>query len=124
MEICKSTTIYNRVGKITGFWYLATPYSKYPGGVDEAYLAALRVFEQLRQNKVLIYSPIAHTHGLAVRYNLDGNFKFWQKHNDIMIMASSGIIVAMLPSWKESRGIENEVEFAQRIGKPVIYYEV
>jgi hypothetical protein len=36
----------------SGYWYLATPYSKYPGGLTEAFVAACRLTAKLIKNHI------------------------------------------------------------------------
>ena len=47
------------------FWYLATPYSKFPGGLDAAYVEACKAQALLIKAGVPVFCPISHTHGPA-----------------------------------------------------------
>ncbi len=47
------------------YWYLATPYSKYPGGPEPACHEACKAAAWLIRHDVRCYCPIAHTHPIA-----------------------------------------------------------
>jgi hypothetical protein len=51
--------------------YLATPYSKFSGGINMAFVEASIFAARLLALGVKIYSPIAHTHPLAIYGNID-----------------------------------------------------
>ena len=42
--------------------YLATPYSKYPAGLQQAFVDAAKLAALLLRSGMNVYSPIAHTH--------------------------------------------------------------
>ena len=46
--------------------YLATPYSKYHRGQDEAFIAAANIAGRLIARGLDVFSPIVHGHPLAV----------------------------------------------------------
>src|SRR5436309_1862842 len=52
-------------------YYLATPYSKYPRGLTAAFEDAANLAARLLQVGFRVYSPIAHTHPLAVYGKID-----------------------------------------------------
>ena len=53
------------------YYYLATPYSKYPGGPEAAFQMACRQAAILIKAKIPVYCPIAHTHPIAVQNDMD-----------------------------------------------------
>ena len=102
--------------------YLATPYSRYPGGIHMAFVEAARFTAGLLQKGVKVYSPIAHTHPLAIYGNIDPlDHSIWLPFDEIMMEAAEALLVAEITSWKESRGIAHEIEFFETRNKPVIY---
>lgn len=46
--------------------YLATPYSKFEGGLEAAFRAAAEVAAKLVRQGESVYSPICHTHPIAI----------------------------------------------------------
>jgi hypothetical protein len=108
---------------MSGFYYLASPYSKYPGGPDRACADVCLLAARMFMAGVSVFSPIAHTHAIAVAGDLAGHFEQWAAFDEAMIAASEGVIVAMMQGWRESSGIAAEIEIAQRLGKPVRYMD-
>lgn len=104
--------------------YLATPYTKYPLGIDAAFEASCAVTAALITLGVKVYSPIAHTHPVAVHGGLDPlDYKIWLPFNNAIIAKSDAILVAKLPTWEKSYGIGHEIELFLAAGKPVYYLD-
>lgn len=107
------------------FAYLATPYSKYPGGIEKAFREAARLTGLLLQRGICAYSPIAHTHPIAIYGKLDPyDHTIWLPFDEAMMDAAEHLIVAMMPSWETSTGIKHEIEYFTKAGKPVYYYDL
>lgn len=105
-----------------GFWYLATPYSKYSGGIEAAFRVACWQTGLLIRAGVPVFSPIAHTHPVAIHCRMDPlDHAVWMPADRPMMDAARGLIVCMIPGWRESYGVGVEIETFQRAGKPVIY---
>ena len=108
---------------MSGFKYLATPYSKYPDGVDAAHAEACAIAAALFRQGTPVYSPIAHTHAIETIGRLGVGFEHWAAFDEAMIAASDGMIVAMMDGWKDSAGIAAEIVICRRLGKPVEYLD-
>jgi len=106
---------------MTGFYYLATPYSKHPRGTEAAFQEAIAAAVTCIRAGVMVYSPIVHTHPIAVAGELPGHFEQWAAFDKAMIAASEGIIVVQMDGWQQSSGIAAEIEMAAALGKPVLY---
>lgn len=106
---------------MTGLSYLATPYSKYPGGIDQAWKDACRLAARLLlEAGVKVYSPIAHTHPLAIYGGLDPlDLDLWLSFDEIMMAKADSLIVARLKSWDRSRGVAHEIAVFKAAGKPI-----
>jgi hypothetical protein len=106
--------------------YLATPYSKFPGGMHEAYIAACQLAGQLISNGVKVFCPIAHSHVLCEVAGLDPtSHALWNEQNYPFLHASTALIVAKLPSWETSVGIDHEIKdfrLGDVRGDKVIHY--
>lgn len=104
--------------------YLATPYTKYPLGIEPAFEAACAVTAALIQLGVNVYSPIAHTHPVAIHGGMDPlDYKIWLPFNNAIIGKSDAILVAKLPSWEFSFGIGHEIKLFLVARKPVFYLD-
>jgi hypothetical protein len=104
--------------------YLATPYSKYRDGIDCAFRDAAALAARLLKLGVKVYSPIAHTHPIAIYGQLDPlDHAIWMPFDEAMMTASAALLVAQMQGWRESYGINHEIEFFKAGGKPVFYLE-
>lgn len=100
--------------------YLASPYSDpYPAIQEQRFLAVCKKAGELMNLGLLIYSPIAHSHPIAKLCDLPKDYKYWQKVNHEFIMWADEVWVLMLPGWECSRGIKDELEFADSLEKTV-----
>lgn len=101
---------------------MATPYSKYPTGIMAAFADACVAAGALLTRGELVYSPIAHTHPIAVNANIDPlNHAIWLPFDAAMIARCDGCIVVMMPGWRESFGIAHELSEFAKANKPVRY---
>jgi nucleoside 2-deoxyribosyltransferase len=105
--------------------YLASPYSDpNPAIQEQRFLAVCKKAGEIMNLGFLVYSPIAHCHPIAKLCNLPKDFKYWQKVNHEFIRWADEMWVLMLPGWKFSDGIKNEIAFADSLGKTVRYLTV
>jgi len=106
------------------FWYLATPYSKYPDGLQAAWDMACCAAADLIRAGIKVYSPIAHTHPIALAGKMDPlDHNIWLPADQPMMDAACGLIVYRAASWEISKGIAHEISAFERAGKPVIYLD-
>lgn len=102
--------------------YLATPYSKWPTGIHNAYVKASVLAAKLLREKVNVYSPIAHAHSIAIYGNIDAlDHAIWLPFDEAMMHVCEALLVAQLPGWTESKGVAHEIEFFETRKKPVHY---
>lgn len=100
--------------------YLATPYSRYKGGPARAYKDACKLAAKLLLAGIKAYSPIAHTHGIAIHGALDClDHSIWLPFDEAMMKAADVLIVARMEGWEDSFGIAHEVKFFESAGKPI-----
>lgn len=106
--------------------YLATPYSKYMGGdIEAAFVAACKIAADLLVAGHRVYSPIAHTHPLAVHSGLDPlDHSIWLPFDEAMMDAADTLLVAQMPGWRDSFGINHEIEYFKKTGKRIEYLDV
>lgn len=106
---------------MTTFAYLATPYSKYRGGdIEAAFVDAAKLAASLLVRGVKVYSPIAHTHPLAVYGKLDPlDHSIWLPFDEAMMAAADSLIVAHMDGWDVSYGIAHEIKVFEKAGKPI-----
>lgn len=107
----------------TGYWYLATPFTKFPGGKDAAMRATLEVLHRMTCHGIFVYSPIVHTYQMGIDYTMPTDHVFWQTINENMIRAAHGVCVALLPTWEESAGVLHEMQYAMTLKRPLVYFQ-
>jgi len=104
--------------------YLASPYTHADPAVMEArFDAVCRAAGALMAAGEMVYSPIAHTHPIAIRCALPRDFAFWEAFDKRMISACDSLTVLKLDGWTESHGVKSEMDIAFRLGIPIAYLE-
>lgn len=109
-----------------GFGYLATPYRAYPGGIDSAYYATIRVRAKLATDlKRRVWSPIAAFHPTAFQTGIEPHLPLWQELDDMFLNRPecSWFVVGMLDGWKSSEGLAHESKIAQKLKLPMFYFQ-
>lgn len=100
--------------------YIASPYSH-----EDKDIMSQRYFEAMRYNNFLFnnsrhaYSPIVHTHNLALVHNLRTDAKFWRSFNFKMLSVCTDLHILQLDGWSASKGVEQELDFAHLMGKRI-----
>jgi hypothetical protein len=106
------------------FWYLATVYSKHPNGLEAAHVMAARAAADLLRLGVTVYSPICHTHPIAMIGGLDPlDHAIWLPADAPFMRAARGLIVLKSPGWESSFGIGEERKAFQQMAKPICFIE-
>lgn len=100
--------------------YVASPYGdSEPAEVRAGrYRGALDVCGRLIAGGARAYSPIVHTHHVAEAGHAppDG----WYAHDLDMLVMFDVLVVAMMPGWERSQGVELETRRAVQAGIPVL----
>lgn len=104
--------------------YLATVYTSYPDGIEAAHIAACTIAARLIEQKINIYSPIAHTHPIAIHGDLDPlDHGYWMDFDAAIIRKSDALLIAQMREWERSKGIALEVTAFLEQGKPIFYLD-
>lgn len=102
--------------------FLSTPYSKYPRGIEAAFHMACEARAIFVREKIPVFSPIVHSHPVAVMCGLDPlDHSIWLPDNTPMLDTAGALIVWQAESWKQSYGIKVEIEHFTKARKPVIH---
>lgn len=102
--------------------YLGSPYTKYAAGLDAAFRDVSAIAAEMLRDGVKVYSPIAHTHPIAIHGNLDPrNHDIWLPFDQAMMDASDAMVVADMDGWRESYGVRFEIDTFRAAGKPVYF---
>lgn len=100
--------------------YLGSPYTKYPAGIEQAFKDVSAIAAKMLEAGVSVYSPIAHTHPIAIHGGLDPlDFEKFLKFDAAMMKKSDALVIAMMESWEQSYGLRHEIDVFKKAGKPV-----
>ena len=101
--------------------YLASPYSHPDAAIrEERFRAACQAAAQLMRAGNIVYSPIAHSHPIAL-HGLPTDWRFWERHDREHLIRCEELVVLMFDGWRESEGVQAEIRIAGELGKPVRY---
>lgn len=104
--------------------YLATPYSRYPGGIEKAFADAASLAGRLFMLGIHVFSPIAHGHPLSVHGGVPPlNHNLWLEYDEKLMEVCDALIIAELDGWLDSEGIQYERDVFEAADKPVFYIE-
>jgi hypothetical protein len=100
--------------------YLASPYSHTDPAVMQArHDAVCRAAARLMDKGHKVFSPIAHSHAIAVAGGLARGWEFWQEIDFEWIRMCGAVWVLCLDGWLESKGVAAELRYAQAMQLPV-----
>lgn len=103
-------------------WYVGTPYSKFPAGLDAAFEMACEQTALLAEHEIPVYSPIAHSHPIAKYCKVSPtDHDFWVKFDAPMVALATGLIVIMADGWRQSRGLGHEIDAFIAARQPVVW---
>ena len=104
--------------------YLVSPYS-HPDAIvrERRFRAACRMAARLIRAGEVVFSPVAHGHAISL-YGVPTDWSFWEAHDRRFLEQCDEVVVLMLDGWRDSLGIQAEMELAKELGKPVRYLNV
>ena len=106
------------------YFYLASPYTRYEGGIEAAHRDICEQAALLVREGVPLFCPIAMTHPIAMHGGLDPlDQDMWLEAERPLMDAACGLIVCMLPGWEDSYGIECEMKHFEKAGKPIYFMQ-
>jgi hypothetical protein len=97
--------------------YLALPYS---GQEEKAFMNANRVAGIMMESGHTVFSPISHSHSIGVRAK---DWDFWRKQDLDWLIMCDELVVLKNEGWDESRGVMEEIAFAESHKIPIRYLE-
>lgn len=104
--------------------YLAVPYSHPDAAVRESRFNAVnRVAARLMKAGTHVFSPISHTHPIALVGDLPTGWDYWAAYDRLMLSACEKLVVLMLDGWRESTGVQAEIDIAKELGMEIVFIE-
>lgn len=99
--------------------YLASPYSHPDAAVrQKRFEAACRAAATLLRAGLPVFSPVAHSHPIAM-HGVPTTWDFWKQIDREYLRRCSSVFVLLMPGWETSVGVKAEMEFALKAGIPV-----
>lgn len=108
--------------RVPSFSYLATPYTRYPLGMEAAADHASIIAAELMLKGVKVFCPIAHSHSIAKVYPELNAHEFWMSVDRPFMVAAKALIVATMDGWDVSRGVLEEIDAFKQMGKPIYVF--
>ena len=103
--------------------YLASPYSHLDAIVrEQRFLAACQAAGQLMRSGQRVFSPIAHSHAI-VQHGVPADWAYWEAFDGHMLSRCDELVVLMLEGWRESEGVQAEIDLALELDYPIRYLD-
>jgi hypothetical protein len=107
--------------------YIATPYSRYPHGMQQAFENACDAAAALMEQGVAVFCPIAMSHAIeteqvklkAPGWPKDG--EFWLNIDKAILKHCTDLFVVQMEGWDNSIGVAEEIAFALAHDIPITY---
>jgi len=102
--------------------YLAGPYSHPDEAVRLSRFHALnKMAGKMMSLGAFVYSPISHTHPIAMDGSLPLGWDFWGQYDRVILECCSKLVVYKLIGWEDSKGVAAEIKIAKELGLPIEY---
>lgn len=109
---------------MSGYYYLASPYSRYVGGLDLASVIASQNAGLLINAGIPVFCPISHSHAIAMAAGIDPlDLNLWLAADLPLMNSAAGLIVLMMDGWESSQGVLAEVTHFQAMHRKIYYME-
>jgi hypothetical protein len=106
--------------------YLACPYTdRDPVIRRQRFELATAAAATLVRRGLVVYSPITMTHPMDVALSGDNTLgsDFWVKFDEAFMEICSDMIILQVAGWGQSSGIQHEIEFFKKAGKPISFMQ-
>lgn len=114
----------DRAPKVWPLIYLASPYSHPDPAMRVArFESACRATSRLMKTGMLVFSPIAQSHSVAIHGGTPVDWAFWEAYDTAVLAGCGKLLVLKLDGWDRSVGVGAEINIMLRAGKPVEYIE-
>lgn len=104
--------------------YVASPYTHPDLNVVESRVEAVAQYMATcigGTGSYVYYSPICHGETIYLYSDLESDYTCWKDHSRAMMRLASEVHVLCLEGWEQSRGVNDEIDFAESLGIPVYY---
>jgi hypothetical protein len=88
---------------------------------EERFQAACRAASHLMRRGLHVFSPIAHSHPVLLAGGLPTGWEYWEAYDEAVLSTCRALAVLELDGWRDSRGVQGEVEISRRLKLPAYY---
>lgn len=101
--------------------YVASPFSHPDLEVQrKRFYEAMRYTAwRIKEFGEVVYSPIVHCYEMALVHDFPGDADFWKRYDTIMLVPAAEMHVLQIEGWKESKGVQGEIELCRLLHKPI-----
>jgi hypothetical protein len=100
--------------------YLAAPYTHTEDAVEKIReLTITFIAGRLEKAGYSIFSPITHSARLGQILHFEGDYDTWKKTDRLFVNRLDEVWVVALEGWHCSKGVKDEMAYAQELGKTV-----
>ena len=102
--------------------YLASPYTGTEREMVQRFQQVAELAAEMMDQGIIVFSPIAHTHPIALAGDLPRDWEFWKRYDEAMLKACGHLVVATeIEGWDMSKGVSAEIEIANDLGLDIFY---
>jgi nucleoside 2-deoxyribosyltransferase len=102
--------------------YLACPYRHSDSKImDLRFTLVNKKAAQLMDEGYIVFSPLSHSVPIDDYFSDDKGHDFWLNQDFPFVEWCDVLYVYQLFGWKESGGVQCEIEYAKKLGKEIIY---
>lgn len=104
--------------------YLASPYSDPDPDVMRQRFEAVNLRAAIMMVEGHhVFSPISHTHPIAIAGSLPTGWAFWEAYDRAILSCCCRLVVLCQDGWRESEGVKTEIKIATELGLTVEYID-
>lgn len=105
--------------------YIASPFSHPSRWVMKLRWAIVTAIgAKLVNEGIHIFGPITESHAYDEFGVEQSGWEFWREHDLLMIDKCDELWVATMKGWMQSKGVQSEIEYAKKLGKPIHYINI
>ncbi|MBT4879961.1 MAG: DUF1937 family protein [Alphaproteobacteria bacterium] len=109
------------------FYYLSHPYNGTDSEKESRVSAAKSACIHMLENNIHVFSPILHNHTIIASFgtlSLEDRRRMFLSFDFSLLSASAAMILLKLDGWKNSYGVQKEVEFCEEQQIPIFEYSL
>ncbi len=99
--------------------YVANPYTGTEQERNQRHREVRDYTAHLIKQGYTAVSPIVHCHTLAAIHKLPTDYAFWQNYCNNLLVVCHRMHILTLNGWEESVGVQDELEVAMDMEKPI-----